>query len=153
MQLAKFLAFALSVFIFCFPTAAMADTCTSPENPVMPQPLRQIQIDNGSFNVDTNIRCLKESKRIDTAVVSLKPSTATGRIDKIEITGSGGKREFGCVPSKVQQGTNLIELCGGPAILEAGDVRYQAQGSGFGTDPVMLSINFKSKDNQKDNTH
>ncbi|MEG4245816.1 MULTISPECIES: hypothetical protein [unclassified Microcoleus] len=143
-RLAKFLAFALSVLMFCFPTAAMADTCTSSENPVIPQPLRQIKIDNGSFNVDTNIRCLKESKRIDTAVVSLEPSTATGIIDKIEITGPGGKREFGCMASKVQQGTNLIELCGGPAILEAGDVRYQAQGSGFGTEPAILSINFKS---------
>ena len=77
MQLAKFLAFALSALMFCFPTAAMADTCTSAENPVIPQPLRHIKINNGSFNVDTNIRCLKESKRIDTAVVSLEPSTAT----------------------------------------------------------------------------
>jgi hypothetical protein len=78
------------------------------------------------------------------AVVSLEPSTATGRIDKIEITGSGGKREFVCMPGKVHQGTNLIELCGGPAILEAGDVRYQAQGSGFGTEPAILKVEFKS---------
>ncbi|WP_333436273.1 hypothetical protein [Microcoleus sp. D2_18a_D3] len=77
MRLAKLLAFALSFLIFCFPTAAMADTCSSPENPVIPQPLRYIKIDNGSFNVDTNIRCLKESKRIDTAVVFLEHSTAT----------------------------------------------------------------------------
>ncbi|MFP4409972.1 hypothetical protein [Coleofasciculus sp.] len=148
-HLAMILAFALSFIMFCFPTVAMADTCTNPGNPV-PNPTvpfdgRMIHVENGKFDVDTQVRCLNKPKVIRAAIVSLYPATATGSIDQIVITGPNGKREFGCTPRKVVQGTDLIAACGGPAVLEAGDVRYQAQGSGFGEEPVKLGITFSSE--------
>jgi hypothetical protein len=103
-----------------------------------------IPINNGSFQVDTGIKCLGQPKVIRSAIVSVIPENAVGSIDSIIITGANGKREFGCTPSKVKQGTNLIRACGGPAVLESGDVRYEAKGSNFGSEPVRLGINFSS---------
>lgn len=143
-RFAKFLAFTLSLLIFCFPTVAMADTYTNPEQTVKnPGSLRQIEIKDGSFNVDTH-GYLKEKREIRAVKVSLNPATATGIIDEIVITGPGGKHEFGCPPNQVKQGTDLIQACGGPAILQAGDVQYHAKGHGFGSETVKLEVNFSA---------
>ncbi len=147
MLLAKMFALAISLLVFCFPTVAMADTasCTSTDTVKHPgTPFRMITINNGSFKVDTGVKCLNKPRTIRAAIVSLFPATATGSIDKLVITDPQGNPEFGCEPRKVVQGTDLIGACGGPAVLEAGDIRYEAQGSGFGEGEVHLGITFSS---------
>jgi hypothetical protein len=68
-------------------------------------------------------------------VVSLEPPDQTGTIDAIVITRPNGKREFACAGLKVQNGTDLIKSCGGPAVLETGETTYVAMGSGFAPNP------------------
>ncbi|WP_156481641.1 hypothetical protein [Anabaena sp. 4-3] len=135
-------AFALSCLMFCFPTGAMADSCSPGAYPIGGSPFKTIKIQGGSFEVATPVACLTERRVIRAVTVSLKPETATGSIDTIVITGPGGKREFGCVDQKVKNGTNLIKACGGTAVLEPGDTIYSAKGSGFGSEPVNLQVNF-----------
>ena len=101
-----------------------------------------IHIKEGSFNV-SSFHPINQV-RVRSAVVSLKPANETGTIEKIVITGPDGEREFGCPNLKVEDGIDLIESCGGPAVLKAGDTSYIAKGSGF--DPnseVILSVNLK----------
>ncbi len=141
-RFAKFFAFTLSLLMFCFPTVAMANTCTNPELVVHPKAFKQITINGGSFDFTTPVGCLEEKEAIRSVTVSLVPPTATGTIDEIVITGPGGKREFGCEPKQVKQGAEVIQACGGPAILEAGDVQYHAKGHGFGAEPVELEVGF-----------
>jgi hypothetical protein len=72
--------------------------------------------------------------RIEQALVSLSPdSLKEGVVRSIKITGPKGV-EFGCVNLKVQDGTDLIKSCGGPALLEPGDTLYEASGDDFGPD-------------------
>jgi hypothetical protein len=136
-------AFALSCLMFFFPTTAMAGSCSGV--PVTPgSPFKTITIRDGSFSVQTPPICLSRPEVIRSVKVSLTPSTATGNIDSIIITGPEGKREFGCNPQAVKQGTNLIRACGGPAVLDTGDTIYMATGSGFTGDRVQLTVNFSS---------
>lgn len=72
--------------------------------------------------------------RIEQALVSLTPdSLKEGVVRSIKITGPKGV-EFGCVNLKVQDGTDLIKSCGGPALLEPGKTLYEASGDDFGPD-------------------
>jgi hypothetical protein len=138
-------AFALSLLMFCFPTTAMAFSCTPGEPVVNPgSPFKEITIPHGgSFDVNTGIVCLAGSRAIRAVTVSLQPTNVTGKIDEIIITGPNG-REFGCNPGTVSNGLNLINTCGGPAILEAGDTVYSAKGSFSGSSPVKLKVEFSS---------
>lgn len=103
-------------------------------------------IHDGSFEVQT-ISDIKEDFTVRSAIVSL-PDGETGTIDNILITrpdegkgcpGAGSKVidgtpvcvEFGCSGIKVENGTNLVSACGGPAVLKAAKTTYQAQGSHF----------------------
>lgn len=130
----------LTIAFFC--PVAMADTGASTSNEI--DILKHISIEGGSFKVNP-VRPIDQQKTIRYAVVSLEPSYETGVIDAIVITGPNGKREFGCAGLKVQNGTDLIRSCGGPAVLEPGETSYMAIGSGF--DPnsqVTLSVNLRS---------
>ena len=153
-RFANFLAFTLSLLIFCFPTVAMAevitpDVCQNPKTAGNnSQPFRSIQINDGKFNVCSQ-GYLKEKKEIRSVKVALNPASATGTIDKIIIGIPGpekkfSKIEFGCPSNTIKEGTDLIQTCGGPAILEAGLVEYQAQGHGFGAEPVQLKVKFSA---------
>lgn len=134
-------AFALSLVMFCLPTTAMAFSC-SPDLRTSSGgiPSAMIDIKQPTFDV-TSKSCLTSTSKIRSVKVSLEPKTATGKIDKIEITGPNG-REFGCNPGTVSNGINLIKTCGGPAILEPGETTYHAMGGGFGSDPVKLKVEF-----------
>jgi hypothetical protein len=73
-------------------------------------------------------------------IVSL-PDSETGKIDNIVITGSEGQREFGCAGLQVTNGTDLVQECGGPAVLKAGQTTYEAKGSDFAPNPdVSFSV-------------
>jgi len=67
-----------------------------------------------------------------------------GEIDEIIITGPGvdgpATREFGCINQRVQDGTDLIKTCGGPAVLKAGQTKYVANGHGFSPN-VPFTVN------------
>lgn len=103
-------------------------------------------IHDGSFEVLT-ISDIPEDFTVRSAIVSL-PEGETGIIDRILITrpdegkgcpGAGSKVvdgtpvcvEFGCSGIKVENGTNLVAACGGPAVLKAAETTYQAEGSHF----------------------
>ncbi|MEH2160898.1 MAG: hypothetical protein V7K38_07585 [Nostoc sp.] len=123
---AKVLAFALSLFIFCFPTAAMA----------VPNTLATLiiteaaTIDGGKFSINTTTNPLPAKTVIRSAKLFLAAGE-TGTINKIKITGPNGL-EFGCQDIRVKDGVDLIKACGGPAVLEPGGaLTYVAEGSGF----------------------
>jgi hypothetical protein len=121
MRLAKIFAFALSFLMFCFPTAAMAATG------LLTDAVEEcIQITGGAFSV--NVKGLVPSPLvIRSAIVSL-PSGETGTVEKIVITDPGGQSEFGCPqPISVENGTDLIQMCGGPAYLKPGSTTYEAK--------------------------
>ncbi|MEH2011978.1 hypothetical protein [Nostoc sp.] len=129
MCLAKVLAFALSFVLLCLPTAAMAATDSFFEGVE-----ESIDIKGGTFVVDKPNGKVPEPTRISSAVVSLKPPNETGTINWIKITGPDKQVEFQCSGIAVQNNTDLIKACGGPAILQPGLTTYQAGGSNFGPD-------------------
>jgi len=89
-----------------------------------------VPITGGEFSVDVPNIEIPESLRVGSAILSL-PEGETGTIEEIIITGPDGERQFGCVNVKVQNGTDLIKSCGGPAYLKAGKTTYKAKGSNF----------------------
>ena len=129
-------AFALSCLMFFFPTTAMAASC----GPTPGTIFKQIPVNQGSFDYSVNNQ-VRSPVVVRSVNVCLEPPTATGKIDMITIIGPDGIPEFGCRPEAVNQGTNLIRACGGPAVLKPGDTIYMAQGSGFTPDRVRLTVN------------
>jgi len=134
LSLVNICALAISLAILCFPAVAMADA----EN-FTQKVEKTIMVQNGSFAVKVT-GDVKESKMIRSVIVSL-PDSETGTIENIAITGSGGQREFGCAGLQVKNGTDLIQECGGPAVLEAGKTTYEAKGIDFAPNPdVPFSV-------------
>ncbi|WP_414623426.1 hypothetical protein [Calothrix sp. CCY 0018] len=136
MSSVKILAICAVLILGLFAPAAMADANMGV--------LKSIPIQGGSFKVNP-VQHINHQETIRSAVVALEPANETGTIDAIVITGPNGKREFGCSGLKVKDGTDLIQSCGGPAVLEPGETSYMAMGSGF--DPnskVILSVDLKS---------
>jgi hypothetical protein len=131
-------------FLLCVvSSAAMADTANCiKEGPV--------SIRNGRFSVSTESK-VPQDFIVRSAIVSL-PDGVTGTIDEINISalpskseiGSAQRVEFGCSSIKnVKNGTNLIKVCGGPAVLKAGNTSYQAQGSDFPSDSNLGNFSIK----------
>lgn len=144
MRLAKIFAFALSFLILCFPTAAMARMPATAN--LLDEIEKSIPVQNGEFSV--NMKAPVPSSTIRSAIVSLPPGE-TGRVNKIVITGPNEQREYGCQNITVQNGTDLIKACGGPAVLLAGETIYQAEGSDFSPNPnVQFSVTLTSKFSQ-----
>lgn len=123
-QSSRFLAVTLIFSLFLFSQSAMA-LMGMPE---IDSIFKDVQITGGEFKVDVTTS-VPSKIRVGSAVVSLPPAE-TGTIDEIAITGPDGKI-FGCVNVKVQNGTDLIKSCGGPAYLIPGDTTYYAKGSNF----------------------
>lgn len=131
LQLTKFLAVTLVFTLFLLSPNATA---------LIGMPDFDVSVMEGSFNVDVSDIDVQKDLIIGSAVVSL-PEGETGTIDQIVITGPDGQREFGCENIKVENGTDLIKSCGGPAYLKAGKTKYQARGSNFQPNPnVKLGI-------------
>jgi hypothetical protein len=106
------------------------------------------EVKDGTFTVDVTFP-VDNRLRVGAAVISL-PENETGTIDSIIITGPNGDRELGCEGLKVENGTDLIQSCGGPAYLEIGETRYQAQGSNFQPNPdVNLEVKLAAEISNK----
>lgn len=131
MKVGKLVAFALSILLLLSSTPATAAV-------IPPSPFKA-SITGGQFSVDTVSPPLSAETVIRRAIISL-PSSETGKITSIKITGIiPNKTEeqilFNCSNIKVQDGVDLIKVCGGPAELLAGvELRYQASGMGFNPD-------------------
>lgn len=138
-MLANVFAVAFSFLLFFFPATAMADS--SPIMRAMEEIIsKSAPIKGGILKVDRSTDIPSPGGTVRKAVLSL-PDGETGTIDSIVITGPGEVREFGCSGLKVQNGTDLIKACGGPAVLKPGPTTYQASGSNFGPEPdVTLSV-------------
>lgn len=139
-QSLKFLVVTLLFSLFLFSQSAIAAMGMSDIDSI----LKSIQIKGGEFSVDVTLP-IKSKARIGSAVVVL-PEGETGIIEEIAITGPDGKI-FGCVNQNVQNGTDLIDSCGGFAYLVPGDTTYQARGRNFKPQPdVEFSVElFKTK--------
>jgi len=134
----KVLAVTFAFSLLFFSQNAIADL--SIPIPVTELPF-SINIEGGSFDVNTEPRAIPNNLRVGSAIVSL-PDGETGVIDTITILGPNKILEFGCGDQKVQNGTDLIKTCGGPAYLKAGETIYKASGSNFNPNvDVKLSIN------------
>lgn len=125
LELSKFLVITLVFSLFWYSQSAIA----AMGMPAIDSILESVQIEEGKFSVDVADISIPTDLRVGSAVVSL-PDGETGTIDEISITGSNGKI-FGCKNLKVQNGTDLIKSCGGPAYLKTGKTTYQARGSNF----------------------
>ncbi|NER33673.1 MAG: hypothetical protein F6J93_06385 [Oscillatoria sp. SIO1A7] len=135
-NLGKILALTFACLVCFFSSPAMADGLCIHEGPV--------SIQDGSFNVET-VSDLPMDITIRSAIVTLPPGE-TGTIDTILITrpynqdgcpetildGESVCIEFGCSWIEVENGTDLIPACGGPAVLKAAETTYHANGSHFG---------------------
>ncbi len=130
-HLAGILALTLSFFLVVFASAAIA----APSN-FADAVAKCVLIADGAFSVKA-MGPVPSQATVTSAVVSLPPNEA-GIIKEIAITGPDGQKEFGCQNLKVQNGTDLIKACGGPAVLKAGDTTYQASGSNFGPDTTSI---------------
>lgn len=97
--------------------------------PAVDSVFKRIQIKDGEFDLQVT-RSIPQKIRIGHAVISL-PDGETGEINEIAINGPQGQKEFGCKNLDVQNGTDLILSCGGPAYLEKGQTTYMAKGSKF----------------------
>ncbi|AFZ38289.1 hypothetical protein Sta7437_4858 (plasmid) [Stanieria cyanosphaera PCC 7437] len=126
LQLSKFLAVALVFSLFLFSQNAIAKNITGMS---AIEEMFEADIQGGNFTVDAKDLDFKNNLRVGSAVLSLPPDE-TGTIEEIAITGPSGKI-FGCVNIKVQNGTDLIKSCGGPAYLVPGKTKYYAKGSNF----------------------
>ncbi len=129
----------LSFLILCFPTAAMAAPTVKIDGNMV-EIKESVEISGGRFNIFLPV-FVKRPVVIDSAKVSL-PDGGTGRLNYIDILGpmtygdmTRGGREFGCDNINVKDGTDLIQVCGGPAFLNRGPGLYEADGSGFGPNP------------------
>lgn len=126
--------FVLAVVVLV-PRPAFADGVSPQAMAAMKGIMESVQIQGGTFSVKTDpfpIPPLEKPLRIAQAIVSLSPDTMKrGLVKSIKITGPNGI-EFGCVNLKVEDGTDLIKSCGGPALLEAGLTVYEANGIDFG---------------------
>jgi len=127
-QLSKILAVTLVLFIFLFTPTALANIGMDDVDGIF----ESVQVKGGKFSVDITVP-IERKIRIGSAIVSL-PDDETGIIEEIAITGPKGKI-FGCVNQEIEDGTDLIESCGGPAYLIPGDTRYEAKGSNFKPEP------------------
>lgn len=140
LQGVKILAVILTCSVFLFlqnAIAASESDCLIPPT---------VNIENGEFDLNNlPIIDIPKPLRIASAVVSL-PEGETGLIEQIKITNTSlpmgeNEIEFGCVNLKVQNGTDLIKSCGGPAYLKAGNTKYEAKGSKFNPESkVAFSI-------------
>lgn len=131
-------AFALSFLMFFFPTTAMANSCQAAPGTVF----KELPVNRGSFRYAVT-KPVEKELAIRSVIVCLDPPIATGKIESIIIDGPSG-REFGCFPTRVRQGTNLISACGGPAILRRGETTYRASGSGFTPEQVKLTVSLST---------
>jgi hypothetical protein len=132
--------FVLAVVVLV-PRPAFADGVSPQAMAAMKGIMESVQIHGGTFSVKKTfpvktdpfpIPPLEKPLRIAQAIVSLSPDTMKrGLVKSIKITGPNGI-EFGCVNLKVEDGTDLIKSCGGPALLEAGLTVYEANGIDFG---------------------
>jgi hypothetical protein len=125
LQWSKFLAVTLVFALFLHSQSAIAAMGMTEINSL----LRNAEIKNGVFEVPNITTEIAKDLRIGSAVLSL-PEGETGTIEEIAITGPDGII-FGCKNLKVQNGTDLIKSCGGPAYLKAGKSIYFAKGSNF----------------------
>lgn len=116
----KVLVVTFLLFVSLFSATATAATCMT-EGPV--------KIVDGNLQVSIADE-IPADFTVRSAIVSL-PAGETGVIDQIIIEGPGGQREFGCGPVKIEDQTDLISACGGPAVLKAGPTTYYAVGSKF----------------------
>ncbi|WP_293123613.1 hypothetical protein [Microcoleus sp. bin38.metabat.b11b12b14.051] len=99
-----------------------------------------IYITGGKFTVDLKAIPVPNNLTVRSAVVTL-PAREIGILNSISIIGPDGSSEFGCVNTRVRNGTDLIKACGGPAVLKAGNTQYTAEGSDFRPNPdVPFSI-------------
>ncbi len=119
----KILAITVACLVGFFSLPAIAQATCIPEGPV--------QITNGSFSY-INTEPVPKYIKVRSATVEGLPPGETGTIDEIIITGPNGKREYGCSGiNNVEDGTDLVQSCGGPAVLKAGSTTYEAKGSNF----------------------
>lgn len=140
MRFAKILAVSLVFTLVFFSPVAMAATDSSSSSIHL---LKHVPINTGEFKY-TNDKHIPYQATIRSAMVSLQPADETGTIDAIVITGPNGEREFACAGLKVQNGTDLIKSCGGPAVLVTGETTYTAMGSGFAPNPnAILSVDLR----------
>lgn len=130
MKLTKKLVNSVKILALCtvftlglFAPVAMANTSAGV--------FKHVSIERGGFEVPSDTKNISHQETIRSAVVTLVPENETGTINQIAITGANGEVEFGCSNLRVQNGTDLIKECGGPAVLEPGETTYQARGSGF----------------------
>jgi hypothetical protein len=126
LQLSKFLLVTLVFSLFLFSQIAIAQDATEM---AAIEKMFEADIQGGTFTVDVKDLDVKNDLRVGSAVLSL-PDGETGTIEEIAITGPDGKI-FGCKNLKVQNGTDLIQSCGGPAYLKVGTTTYYAKGSNF----------------------
>ena len=137
-RLGKIFVLALSVLIFISSTPVMATVIP------VPFPLTA-NVKNGNFTVvPRNAPNPLTGKLVVRRAILILPDGEVGTIKSIKITGerkddSTIQNLFGCVNVNVKNGTDLIKACGGPAELlgmdQLKDLRYQAEGTGFGPNP------------------
>jgi hypothetical protein len=126
LQWSKFLAVTLVFSLFLYSQSAIAQNATGMS---AMERMFEADIRGGTFTVDARDLDVKNDFRVGSAVLAL-PEGETGTIAEIAITGPSGKI-FGCKNIQVQNGTDLIKSCGGPAYLKAGKSTYSARGSNF----------------------
>ncbi|MGK7954139.1 MAG: hypothetical protein AB4063_02555 [Crocosphaera sp.] len=134
----KVVAVTLVLLLSLFSSAAMADSSDRrsiciPETTQVAFPYRSSFSRSGELFVDSTKKIPKFQVR--SAVISLPDDTHLS-LDKLKITYypdypllEDRELEFGCGPiEKVENGTDLITACGGPAYLKRGYNKYYAHG-------------------------
>ncbi|WP_013320960.1 hypothetical protein [Gloeothece verrucosa] len=139
---ANVFAIAISFVTFFFPATAMADVGVPSAKDIF----KSIAIQNGTFKLQRE-RVLDMAEPVRSAIVAL-PDGETGMIELIQIVNvsPNGQQEieFGCSNLKVKNKTDLIQSCGGPAILKPGLTIYRASGKDFGPAlDVTLGVDLK----------
>jgi hypothetical protein len=138
-RLGKVFALALSILLFISSMPAMATVIP------IPFPLTAT-VKNGNFSVSPKQakNPLPAGKLVVRRAILILPDGEFGTIKSIKITGerqddSTVQNLFGCSNINVRNGIDLIKACGGPAELlgidKLKDLRYQAEGTGFGPNP------------------
>ncbi|MBV6627773.1 MAG: hypothetical protein KI793_33435 [Rivularia sp. (in: Bacteria)] len=134
MNSVKILAICAVLVVGLFAPVAMADESLG---------FRRLILETGKENYEKS-QTIYSPVDFNSVVVSLNPANQTGTIDKIRITGPDGKREFECKNREIENGDDLVKLCGaeGPLHLVKGDTKYEASVSGFKPN-TQLQVNFK----------
>jgi hypothetical protein len=134
----KVISIAFALLLLVGITPAMAARIPTP-------PLTASIGSSGSFMIDTSkappgsppAPVLSKDATVRSAVLAI-PNGETGFIEKIKISAVPAPPEnpsgivYGCLNIKVKNKIDLIESCGGPAVLKANVVyKYEAIGKGF----------------------